>query len=347
MSAAFLPLSSLIPVEVACADPDPKGIGKKPEKKSNHRVDMVRIPAIEKHPNADTLGIVRIRGYQVIVKLGEFNEGDLSAYIQPDSVVPPEDEFAFLWSAQGYKDGDDIPLKYRRITVRKFRKEYSEGLLIRIPEWVRIDDGAQVREPIEGDDVSDALGITHYEPPEPQERAVNQRNPRPRSLKGWFYWFLERIGIRVNGNTGGRNIHGPSSGRPVYDVEAFKNYPNVFTEGEPVVVTEKIHGSNARYTYQDGKMHVGSRTMWKNPEAKCVWVDALKQNPAIGEWCQRNPGFTLYGEVVPTQGSEFMYGCLPGQVRFFLFDILRPDNEWEPIDKVLRINESLGVFHVS
>lgn len=343
MSRAVIPFADVLPIYPQVHPPEGT-----PEKKSNHRVNMVRIGAIEKHPNADTLGIVRIGGYQVIVKLGEFNEGDLAAYIQPDSVVPSEEEFSFLWADKGYKDGDDIPLKYRRITAKKLRKEWSEGLLIRVPDWVRLDDNGQIRLPKEGDDVSDALGIVHYEPPEPAERGPRGKNrsPYPRSLRGWFYWFLELIGIRVNGNTGGRNQHGPSSSRPVYDIEAFKNYPNVFFEDEIVIVTEKIHGSNARYTFQDGKLHIGSRTMWKNPEANCVWVDVVKQNPAIEEWCRANPGFTLYGEVVPTQGSEFMYGCLPGQVRFFLFDILRPDNQWESIDKVTKVNEGLGVFSV-
>ena len=172
-----------------------------------------------------------------------------------------------MWAGKGYVFGDDIPVKYRRVTVRKFRKEWSEGLL-RIPQWVRFDHHGVWRDVSEGDDLSDVLDITHYEPPEPDYRPQRkQRTGRPRSLKGWWYWFLDLIGLRPNGDLGGRNIAGPKTGRPTYDVERSQNYPHVFTPGELVVVTEKIHGSNARYTFQDGTFYIGSRTMWKNPSA--------------------------------------------------------------------------------
>lgn len=311
-----------------------------PERKANHQARVIRIPDIEKHPNADTLGIVRIDGYQVVVKLEEFSAGSLAVYIQPDSIVPNAEEFAFLWADKGFTEDDDIPIKYRRVTVRKFRKEWSEGLLIHVPMWVRYDDHGSWREVAEGDDLADVLGITHYEPPDPQEmerQSRLERDPRPRTLKGWWYWLLSKLGFRVNRNLGGASQHGPKD-RRVYDVEGYKNYPKVFEAGEPVVVTEKIHGSNARYTFEDDVMYVGSRTLWKSPSAKCVWRDAVEQNPAIEQWCRAHPGYTLYGEVVPTQGNKYRYGCGPGEVRFFLFDILQPDGTWMAKDAALHIN---------
>src|SRR5580658_5314355 len=219
--------------------------------KKSHQAPVVRIAYIHKHPNADTLGIVHIDGYQVVVKLGEFAVGDLAVYVQPDSVVPNAEEFAFMWDGKGFTETDDIPIKYRRVIPRKFRKEWSEGLLIPIPAWVRLYDQDQIVEPHEGDDLSRILDITHYAPPEPVDTSLprKQRTGWPRSLKGWWYWFLELLGLRPNGATGGHNRRGPKEDRKVYDVEAYKNYPNVLHEGEQVIVTEKIHGSNARYTF--------------------------------------------------------------------------------------------------
>jgi tRNA-binding EMAP/Myf-like protein len=46
------------------------------EKKSNHQVNVVRVSEIIKHPNADTLGLVHIGGYQVVVKLADWKVGD-------------------------------------------------------------------------------------------------------------------------------------------------------------------------------------------------------------------------------------------------------------------------------
>jgi len=308
-----------------------------PAKKSNHRANVIRIAEIKKHSNADSLGLVEVGGYQLVVRLDNYKVGDLAIHIQPDSLVPQDQAFAFLWEGKGYVDGDYIPEKYRRITVRRFRKEYSEGLLMPLTDFFDPSDIANL-EIQEGEDLADAIGITHYEPPEPLDRrAVNQKKIWPRSLKGWWYWFLDLIGLRPNGNVGGRNEYGPKLGRPVYDIEALKNYRGVMVPGEPVVVTEKIHGSNARFVFEDGKMFVGSRQLWKNPAANCVWRDALDNNPSIEAWCRDHPGYTLYGEVVPTQ-KGFSYGCSEGKARFFLFDILRPDGEWEPWTTVRQVN---------
>lgn len=120
---------------------------------STHRVDVVRLGAIEKHPNADSLGLVQIGGYVCAVRLGDFHEGDLAAYIEPDYVVPASEPFAFL--------GDK-----RRIKVKRLRGVYSQGLLIRAPE------GAA-----EGDDVMGLLGIVRYEPPEPASTAGEDASP--------------------------------------------------------------------------------------------------------------------------------------------------------------------------
>lgn len=107
---------------------------------SSHHVEVVRLGPVEKHPNADTLGIVAVWGYTAIVRLGDYVEGDLVAYIEPDYVVPLERaEFAFLRDS--------------RIRAKRLRGVWSQGLIIRAPE------GA-----VEGDDVMEALGIVRYEP---------------------------------------------------------------------------------------------------------------------------------------------------------------------------------------
>lgn len=108
---------------------------------STHEVKVIRIKDIEKHPNADTLGIVRIGDYTCCVRLSDFNVGDLAAYIEPDYVVPNNDQFAFL---QGKT----------RIKVRRFRGVMSHGLLVKAPEGSN-----------EGTNVIDTLGIIRYEPP--------------------------------------------------------------------------------------------------------------------------------------------------------------------------------------
>lgn len=111
--------------------------------KSTHKVEVVRLGPLEKHPNADKLEIARIFGYTVCCQIGNFKEGMLAAYIPPDSVVPNTPEFAFL-------NG------HFRIKVKKLRGIVSQGFLIPAPEGSK-----------EGDDVASIVGVTHYDPPEP------------------------------------------------------------------------------------------------------------------------------------------------------------------------------------
>lgn len=107
---------------------------------STHRVEVVPV-VLEKHPNADSLSIVRVFGFTVCVRTSDWIGRDIGAYIQPDSVVDStRPEFAFL-------------ARHERIKVKKLRGVVSMGLLMPAP------DGAEI-----GDDVAEQLGVTHYEP---------------------------------------------------------------------------------------------------------------------------------------------------------------------------------------
>jgi RNA ligase/PHA02142 OB-fold domain len=305
----------------------------------NHKVNIIKIDQILKHSNADKLEIIPIpdTGYQCVAQKGQFKLGDLAYYIPPDSVVPERTEYEFLWEGRT----SPIPVKYRRVAARRFRGEWSEGLLMPLDKQQVALYGLKPEE-LPGMDIAADLGIVHYEPPEEISLTgdsecgpgSSQNKIFPRSAKGWFYFLLRFLSfglLDINGKTGDANEKAPENYRPIYDVEAYKNFKNILQIDEPVVVTEKIHGSNARYTFETGffggKFYVGSRKLWKSPKSRCIWRNAVKQNPWIEEWCREHPGYTLYGEVVPTQ-KGFNYGCADGQVRFFLFDVRSPEGRW-------------------
>ena len=195
-----------------------------------------------------------------------------------------------------------------------------------------------------GDDVSDVIGITHYDADNdegveiPSNGPVTKKKKYPKTLKGWvnylFYKYLyfgERHKLELDTETN-------SLGLPEYDVENFRNHQNAFDPDEIVYVTEKIHGSNARYIHVDGKTYAGSKSQWKAPSSNCIWRRALKANPWIEEWLIANPGEALYGEVTPTQ-KGYDYGSKEPQ--FFVFDIRRWDGTWE--DKFHTFNEPLNI----
>ena len=104
---------------------------------------------LEPHPNADALELAAIGGYRAVVKMGEFQDGDLVAYIPEDSIVPQDllREMGLETYLAG-KEGN-------RVKAIKLRGALSQGLVWPI-------DGAQ-----EGDNVTERLGITKYVPEVP------------------------------------------------------------------------------------------------------------------------------------------------------------------------------------
>lgn len=318
------------------------------EKKEHHKVPVVRINEILPHNNADSLELIKVIGeYQVVVKKGQFHEGDLAIYIFPDSVVPQTEPFKFIWgpylddlvNKPGYEQLNSpiiVPEKKRRITVRKFRKEWSEGLLLPVSDFKEelFPNGVMVTSLAEGTDVSDLLGVTHYDPDTESTKGESSNAPRakrkyPRTVRGWYSFLLRRIrnffgfGNDLNGNKGFQET--VSLDIPTYDVDALKNHPKTFEEGEQVIVTEKIHGSNARFIFLDGIMYAGSRNLWKAPTSNCIFRRAVKELPWIEEWCRQHEGYVLWGELTPTQGG-FDYGTK--DVQFFVFDVRTPDGKW-------------------
>lgn len=112
---------------------------------STHKVEVVPVK-LNPHPSADRLEIVEVfGGYPCCVVKGQFQDGDLAAYIPPDSVVDvSRPEFAFL--AKGEK-------KAHRVKCVKLRGVQSFGLLMPAPPGTQI-----------GDDVAEHFGVIHYEP---------------------------------------------------------------------------------------------------------------------------------------------------------------------------------------
>ena len=186
----------------------------------------------------------------------------------------------------------------------------------------------------EGDDVSDLLGITHYEPEEESgtsSAAPKSKARRPKTLKGWLrfgYYNLLRF------LSGGRLYHKETSMEvpfeaPEYDVVAMKASRHGFRPDEEVMITEKLNGSNARFLFLDGVQYIGSHFQWKALDSSNIFTRAFAQHPWIGEWCRINAGRILYGEVVgDIKGFSYGFNKSKGELGFFAFDIREPDGTW-------------------
>jgi RNA ligase (TIGR02306 family) len=300
-----------------------------------HKVEVVPVELL-KHPDADKLSVVKVYNFTVVVNTADWQGVTQAAYAQPDSVMPDTPEYRFLketgnlrkerqalWDALqpdiqsdlARADYDqkiaaldakiDANTKYLRITVKKLRGVISMGMLLPAPEGSKI-----------GDDVAEIMGITHYEAPTKDEIEGSRRHagddvaPAP-----------------------------PMIYAPMYDVESVYKYADCFEAGEPVYVSEKLDGQNARYVstlgpeYKDVSpagaikhcsdytFHAGSRKEWKKKEGNSNWWKVMETHPWIQEWMITNPERVLYGEVFGWV-APLQYGAKQGQLFFRAFDIL-------------------------
>lgn len=289
-----------------------------------------------------------VGGYQVVIGKDTFKAGDLAVYIQPDSVVPQTEPFRFIWgpyettsAVAGVPSEASVSAKHRRITVKRLRKEWSEGLLMPLADLgllganTYVGKGNQVNE---GQDVAALIGVTRYVPEVDAEDTGDQsaapKRKHPKTLKGWFFYLLYRLGFKGARKSFALEVNFKF---PEYDVDALKNARrNKFRDGEMVTITEKIHGSNARAVFilddeknplGPGKLYVGSHYQWKAQGDGIFWK-AVEQHPFIEQWCVQHPGMVLYFEVGPTQ-KGFRYGCEVGETFAFSYDVFHASrNEW-------------------
>lgn len=182
-----------------------------------------------------------------------------------------------------------------RIKVKKLRGIMSQGLLVHAPEGFQ-----------EGDNVLEHFGITRYEPE------------------------IKLVKTRTNAVKPPRQADFPK-----YDLENWRKYSRLLEDGELVQVTEKIHGTNARYKWADDKLHCGSRSLWVGNEHPNPWHMAVEQNPWIKSFCENFPDLTVYGEVFGWV-QDLKYGAKEGQMFFRAFDLFsESENRWLNWDEII------------
>lgn len=175
-------------------------------------VEVVKIKNIEKHPNADRLDLVTVKGWQCVSEKDSFKSNDKVVYLPIDAVLPPNIENKL------FPPDSKVKLTKSRIKTIKLRGAISQGMIVSLqsldlPENIKV-----------GTDVKEKLGITKYEPPK-----------RGTSLGGGG---VSRVSKKqINSNF-----------RKYTDINHVKNYPEVMY-GMIVIITEKIHGTNFRAGY--------------------------------------------------------------------------------------------------
>lgn len=210
------------------------------------------IAKVEHHDQADRLDICTILGYECITGRDQYKVGDTVIYIAPDNVLPIDQDWATTY------------LQYapKRIRAIKLRNRWSEGLIVPLTVLPK-------NTYTEGDDVSEILGVTHYEAPQPQDLSAKGNLP---------YGIPKTDETRLSG---------------------MRNPPY----GEICNVTRKADGSSCSVYYhlEDDKFGIMSRSLELKPECTNRFTTNIEKydlRNKLTEYCKKhNVSLCIRGEA--------------------------------------------------
>jgi RNA ligase (TIGR02306 family) len=204
------------------------------------------IKNLREHPNADSLEIGNVLGWQVVVKKGVHKEGDSIVFITIDTIVPKCQWSEFLAD----KEKPDKPIRVKNI---KLRGEYSSGLVIPLIEFPIQFTGLDI-----GDDVTELLGIKKY---------------------------IKEIPANLSGeNIGDFPTHIASKTDEDNGLNDPELVNKVLNHSDFITITQKLDGSSITVVVEDGNItQVCSRNLSKKdtPESifwKCARELKIPQN---------------------------------------------------------------------
>ena len=243
-----------------------------------------KIDELRPIPEADAIECAVIGGWTVVVKRGEFSEGDLAVYCEIDSWIPHA-LAPFLSKGKEPRVYDGIAGE--RLRTMKLRGQLSQGLLLNLDAVI-----PQTNSFVEGDDVSELLGIVKYEAPVPAQLAGE--------VKGMFPgWIQKTDQERV------QNLK--------QELEHWKSERHLWE------ITEKLDGSSMTVYLRDGEFGVCSRNLELKPNPdNSLWKVAVR-NDLEGKLRALGRNVALQGELI----GEGIQGN-PYKIRaqeFYLFDV--------------------------
>ena len=199
-----------------------------------------KIDSLTPIPNADLLELAKVKGWNIVVKKGEFKAGDPCVYCEIDSVLPPREPFLFLQT------------KHFRIRSIKLRGCISQGICFPLTREVLGTPALDCESFVYniGDDVTETMGVIKYEP------------NIPANLSG-----------KVKGNFPSFAIKSDEE-----RIQNFPEYLEKYKD-VPFYATQKIDGSSITIHLVDDKFGVSSRNLeLYETEGNAYWKAARELN---------------------------------------------------------------------
>lgn len=245
---------------------------------------VTKVAQVEQHPNADRLEILRLEGMDYNLISGTGN------YKVGDKVAYlPENSILpdNILEELGMTGNSSLKkLDGKRCIIKciRLRGVFSEGMVYRVSDDIEI-----------GTNVAELLGIRKYVPRQPEHFAGRIRPRGP--------WYNKM---------------------PLWDLEPLQKSVGVFKDGEPVFVTEKLHGTqiNCGALLDDNgvvQYYVTSKGLAKrgdvldhenNPDNLYCRIFNSQLKPALEALMNKGQyaGVSVCGEIVGPGVQDLTYG---------------------------------------
>ena len=192
-----------------------------------------KIKSLSPIPGADAIEKAEVLGWELVVKKGDFQVGDLCVYCEIDSILPELPCFEFLRS------------KKFRIRTVKLRGQVSQGIALPLSLLKEVDSYLNINVLRVGNDVTDILKITKYDP----EAELDDQSGQVK--KSWVANKWSFVKWKLFGIKPVKKDSFPSSVPKTDETRVQKMNSQLEKRiGEAVYITEKLEGSSATFVYR-------------------------------------------------------------------------------------------------
>lgn len=200
-----------------------------------YKAIVTRLQNVRAHSNADRVKLATCHGNQVVVGLNS-NEGDLGVYFPSDGQLSHE----FCKYNNLYRDGSMNREKdktgmfdaNRRVRAQRFRGEISDGFWVPLSNFLFVTDVNPAAS-------FDSLGIEGFEFDEYEGVPICSKYVNAATLKA----------ASQNQGKSTRAARTSVMFKEHFDTAHFGKNIHEFTEGQHIIVTEKLHGTSHRIGY--------------------------------------------------------------------------------------------------
>lgn len=264
---------------------------------------------------ADAIECAVVGGWKVVAQKGLYQVGDLAVYFEIDSWIPHE-LAPFL--SKGKEPREFEGVKGERLRTIKLRGQLSQGLLMPLQTVYELPSTTNCD--VEGDDVTEALGIKKWEKPINAQLAGVCKGNFPSLIPKTDQERVQNIKKEI-----------AAAGAQRYQFE----------------VTEKMEGSSMTCYLIDGVFGVCSRNMdLKETESNAFWATARRS--IIEDKMRKEFGladFALQGELIGPGIQGNIYKLT--ETMFLVFDIydIRKGEYVDPVTRQAMVKD-MGLPHV-